>query len=114
MGMINNECVIATGIKGLGAENIREWISKQTEEHQKLFAEIPGLANDFTTFILAPNGSKKGWPMAKDCDKLRCNFINFMESFKYDDGSNPWKWVEVGFGERDGQQILSGNSIEEL
>jgi len=110
MGVENNECVIVTGRSNLGGETIRDWISKQSEEHQSLFAEIPGLVNDVTTFVLAPNGSKKGWEQANECDKLRNNFIQLLESLEEEDGSSIWGWVEVGFGEIDGQKIHSGNN----
>jgi hypothetical protein len=116
MGVYNNECAIATTYCHIPDEpasdliKLREWISEQEPYIQQLFSEVPGICNGCLTIVFAPNGSKKGWTDAQICDEIRCNFTQLLDSFAYEDGSNSWHWVEVGFGEIHGQKILNGNN----
>lgn len=108
MGVENNECVIATTWSDEHINKMQEWINALVDEYQELFAFIPSLINGKTTIVLAPDGSKKGWDEAERGKDLRDDFISKLESFDYEDGSNPFDWVEVGYGEF-GQKILRGN-----
>jgi hypothetical protein len=64
--------------------------------------------NGITTIVMVPDGSKEGWPESVVGDLLRNLFIRELEKADYDDGSNPWSFVEVGYGEF-GQKVLRGN-----
>lgn len=108
MGIKNNECVIATTWDEKAVEDMRTWISKLPDDQQRLFAVIPSLVNGKQTIFLAPDGSKKGWDEAERGETLRNQFIEQLETFDYDDGSNPFDFVEVGYGEF-GQKVLRGN-----
>ncbi len=87
---------------------VKAWVQALPEDEQSLFAFVPGLVNSKATVILAPCGSKKGWPEDKQIEKLRQRFVNLLETFNYEDGSSPWNWIEVGYGEF-GQKVLRGN-----
>jgi len=108
MGIENNECVIATTWNNEAVESIKEWIESFHPNYQKLFAILPSLVNKKQTIVLAPDGSKKGWNTAKEGEKLRNMFIEKLKEYDYDDGSNPFDFVEVGYGEF-GQKVLRGN-----
>jgi hypothetical protein len=108
MGVENNECVIATTWDDESIAKVRGWINDLPEQQQKLFVFVPALVNGKTTIFLAPDGSKKGWDIANETEKLRNSFVSLLESFAYEDGSNPFDFVEVGYGEF-GQAILRGN-----
>ena len=66
------------------------------------------MINQKTTLFMAPDGSKKGWAESIRMEGIRRKLKHFLLSFNYDDGSNPWDWVEVGYGEF-GQKVLDGN-----
>ena len=66
------------------------------------------LKNNKQTIIMAPDGSKKGWDVAIEGERIRDMFIKKLESFDYEDGSNPFDFVEVSYGEY-GQKVLRGN-----
>ena len=108
MGVKNNECVIATTWNQDVAKAIKKWCGDLLELQQSLFAFVPALMNDKETVFLAPCGSKKGLAVDEEATELRNIFINFLETFNYDDGSSPIDWVEVGYGEF-GQKVLRGN-----
>jgi hypothetical protein len=108
MGVENNECVIATTWDDKSISKVRRWIDNLPEQRKKLFVFVPTLANGKTTILLAPDGSKKGFDIANETEKLRDSFVSLLESFAYEDGSNPFDFVEVGYGEF-GQTVLRGN-----
>lgn len=108
MGVENNECVIATTQNDAAAESIKQWIADLNPRCQSLFAILPSFTNRKQTIVLAPDGSKKGWEEAQAGNDLRDKFINKLKEFDYEDGSNPFDFVEVGYGEF-GQKVLRGN-----
>jgi len=108
MGVENNECVVATIGNEEMIENIRLWIGKLPEDQRQLFAIIPSLINGKQTVVLGPDGSKKGWEEAERGEVLRNEFIAQLIKYDYSDGSNPFDYIEVGYGEF-GQKVLRGN-----
>lgn len=108
MGVENNEAVIATTWKDECIDKIKAWIASRPEKQQKLFVFVNSLENGKTTVFLAPDGSKKGWDTAEEIERLRDEFIGFLKTFDYEDGSSPINYVEVGYGEF-GQKVLRGN-----
>lgn len=44
-------------------------------------------------------------------DTLRNIFIETLATSNFDDGSSPWEWVEVSYGEY-GQSIVRGNNVD--
>jgi len=89
------------------AREIENWAMEINMETAFLFGEEE--TNGYVTIVLVPNGSKKGWPEAEAGDNLRADFKKKLESYAYEDGSNPFSWVEVGYGEY-GQKLLDGNN----
>jgi len=108
MGVENNECVIATTWNSEAMGNIKQWVLTLSEQEQSLFVFVPGLTNGKETLFLAPSGSKKGWDMDKEVKHLRDVIISYIKLYDYEDGSSPFTWVEVGYGEY-GQKVLRGN-----
>lgn len=110
MGVENNECVVATGWDKEKISTVKKWIDTLPDDVQSLFAFVPALCNGKETIILAPCGSKKGWDEDKRLEEIRNQFIQLIETFNYEDGSNSFDWVEVGYGEY-GQKVLRGNCV---
>lgn len=109
MGVENNECVIATTWSDERVADVRKWIAT-IGGYGQLFVFVSSLVNGKTTILMAPDGSKKGWGIAGECEQLREKFVALLESFNNVDGSNPFDWVEVGYGEF-GQKVLRGNNM---
>jgi len=108
MGIENNECIIATTSANELILKLKKWIETLPEDQQSLFAFIHCIVNGKKTVVLGPDGSKKGWCEAYKGEKLRNTFIEKLKEFDYEDGSNPFDYVEVGYGEY-GQKVLRGN-----
>ncbi len=108
MGVENNECVVATTWSDDAMQKVKEWVGGLSEDEQSLFAFVPALIDGKETVFMAPDGSKKGWDTAKQGEVLRNQLIELLETFSYEDGSSPFDWVEVGYGEF-GQTVLRGN-----
>ena len=108
MGIENNECIIATTQNSDAVDSIKQWIETLDKDWQKLFIVLPSMVNLNQTIVFAPDGSKKGWGTANIGKKVRDIFIEKIEAFDNADGSNPFDYVEVGFGEY-GQKVLRGN-----
>ena len=116
MGVINHNAVVATTFSKGNLDKMMEWIKTIEVEKshggldlKSLFVFGCGIVNDYHTMILLPDGSKEGWPESKLGDSLRAMFVEKLNSLAYEDGSNPWSWVEVSFGEY-GQTIVGGNN----
>jgi len=111
MGVINHNAIIATTWDHKDSEaKMKEFIASLPYGEQLLFVWRDSPYNGFTTVIMVPDGSKEGWGASDEIDNLRDRFVAAIESMKYEDGSNPWRWVEVGYGEY-GQKILRGNNV---
>ncbi len=108
MGVENNECVIATTWNNEAMLKVKSWVKDLSKSDRSLFTFIPTLTNAKETLFMAPDGSKKGWPQARHGEGLRERLIELLKTFDYEDGSNPFDWVEVGYGEY-GQKVLRGN-----
>lgn len=57
--------------------------------------------NGYSTFMIAPDGSKFGWNESDEGDMRRNAFIEHLKSYDYEDGSSPLEWVEVAYGHDD-------------
>ena len=108
MGIENNEAVLATTYDDKIVEDIQAWA--EGKACAELLAFIPSIVNSKTTIVLAPSGSKKGWDTNLIAESFRDAFIAKLEGYKYEDGSSPINWIEVGYGEF-GQTILRGNCV---
>lgn len=108
MGIENNEAVIATTWNAEAMQKVKDWVGLLAEVDRPLFAFVPSKVNSKETLFMGPDGSKKGWADSQHGEKLRNTLIELLETFNYEDGSNPFDWVEVGYGEF-GQMVLRGN-----
>lgn len=60
----------------------------------ELITEVTGAAlNGFRSFLIAPDGSKEGWPESNEADKQREKFIEEMKKL-----NTFAEWVEISFG----------------
>lgn len=60
---------------------------------------IPSIVNGYTSFFIAPDGSKEIRSVSEYYDTQRKMFSDFVDSLAYEDGSNAVWFVDVGFNE---------------
>lgn len=66
--------------------------------------------NTYCSFFIAPDGSKEGWEDSNEGDKKRNEFIEYLETQKHEDGSSSIDWVEVQFGDDEGETKIMRDS----
>lgn len=64
------------------------------------------------SFLVAPDGSKEGWPESDNGDVQRRCLIAWLDGQRYEDGSTSLGWVEVQFGDDDGVTTVVAHSDE--
>ena len=103
--MIHHHAVIATTWSKEAAAAMADWLHENAPEDQ-----VTALDSQLGvyTVILGPDGSKEGWPPSDAGDVLRTKFISELTRFDHEDGSSPFHWVEVGYGEC-GMKVVHGN-----
>ena len=109
MGVIQHDIVVATTWFPNDIENIKK---QDFFDKDKFLISKPQM-NGIYTVCLISDGSKEGWPDSESGDKLRQQFIAWMESCAYGDGSNRWIYAEVSMGEY-GTEISQANRTENL
>ncbi len=114
MGDMNHNVVIATTWKDEEMDRLSAWINSLGGTlGRELFVFAQRTMNGTRSIIMVPDGSKEGWLESDDGDSLRESFILELEKRNFSDGSSPWSWVEVGFGDY-GQKVLQGNNTNKL
>lgn len=77
------------------------------DKAQRTFERCPvsdvteGVTNDYRSFAVFPDGSKEGWATSDDGDRERTEYIAWLRTQEYDDGSSPLSWALVQFGDDD-------------
>lgn len=109
MGTTNHNAVIATTSSNTHIADLKVWIETMGvhEKPKFIFGNVE--MNAYQTVVLVPDGSNENWDDSEHGDDLRQVFIDYLESKKFEDDSNCWVWVEVGFGDF-GQKVLRGNN----
>lgn len=108
MGYIKHHTIIVTS-------SIDKLFDKAHERAKTIFNfvcsdKVKGIKNGYNSFFIAPDGSKEGWDDSEIFDLKRKKFIKWLESQAYDDGSSSISYVEVFFGEDNGNsEIVNHN-----
>ena len=63
--------------------------------------------NEYFTFFVPTDGSKEGWTDSEDGDARRAEFVTWLHTQRWEDGSTSLKWAEVQYGdERRDNRVL--------
>lgn len=105
MGYIRHHCIIVTSWSKHDMNIAR---NKALEIFPKkiisdfIFSEM----NTYSTFIIAPDGSKEGWETSDNGDRNRDLFINWLDLQRHSDGSGPYAWAELQYGDDNNINII--------
>lgn len=69
--------------------------------------------NGYSSFFIPPDGSKEGWDESEDGNKRRDEFIEYLDTQRWGDGSTCLKWIEIQYGDDDGINKITRHSDEE-
>lgn len=71
---------------------------------------IASPVNGVASFLVAADGSKDGWPESDDGDRQRVALVDWLRGWEYEDGSGPFAWVEVQYGDENRQTRVIDDS----
>ena len=57
--------------------------------------------NNYASFMVVTDGSKEGWPESDHGDAQRAEILDLLRGQAWDDGSSPFDYVEVQYGDDD-------------
>lgn len=69
-------------------------------------------SNSWWSFCIFTDGSKEGWGESDRGDAQRAEFIAYLDSMRYEDGSSPLSWVEVQYGDDERVTKVTAHSDE--
>lgn len=109
MGYIKHHAIIVTSWQN---EKIKEAHQKAKEIFErnfitdgngsKLISDIlKGVINDQSSFFIAPDGSKEGWPTSDNGDNARKEFLDWLQK-----DENDCDYVELMFGGDDEEESV--------
>ena len=109
MGYIRDHAIVVTGCYG-------EYLDNAHAEATKIFRAVTpiveGGTNNSRSFLVPPDGSKEGWNESNAGDERRDQFIAYLRSLRYADGSSPLAWVEVRVSDDDNQLKIERSYTE--
>lgn len=70
--------------------------------------------NGGSSFAILPDGSNEGWEGSDEFDAARAEFIEWIRTTYYPDGSSRLKWVEVQFGDDNLEAKTIASSDDDL
>lgn len=106
MGAMCHHAIIVTS---WDAEKLHNAHMKAIEIGCSVSAVTPGVTNGYRSFLVAPDGSKEGWGESDRGDQQRAQLIDYLNSHRYDDGSNALNWVEVAFADDYGKPRITNS-----
>jgi hypothetical protein len=62
---------------------------------------VGSAVNRYSSFLIAPDGSKEGWADSELGDARRAAFVRWADAQRYEDGSSSLEWCEVAYGSDD-------------
>lgn len=98
MGTIQHSAVIVTSWDDKKLARAHKKAKKlfKKQDVTKLYGQG---VNGYKSFAIVPCGSKLGWGPAEELDSAIENFVDYLNSLAYDDGSSAIKFVKLSYGE---------------
>lgn len=100
MGYMRHHAIVVTSFD-------KKKIAAAHKQAERLGAHVSnvveGAVNGYFSFLIAPDGSKEGWGESDDGDQQRESMKEWLCKQEFEDGSSVLDWVEVMFGDDDGE-----------
>ena len=113
MGYDRNHAIIVS------ASYASELLDAAHTEAQRMFQGIAPVTpiygspvNHLLTFAVLPDGSKEWWDHSNAGDEARTELLRWLNAHRYDDGSSPFEWVEVQYGDDNRKTVVTRHSDE--
>ena len=107
MGYMRHHAIVVTS---WDSDILEEAHAKAREIFPYVSPISPPATNGYAAFFIPPDGSKEGWPASDDGDDRRNKFIAWLNEQRFPDGSTVLDWVEVQFGDENGESKVCRHS----
>lgn len=74
---------------------------------------VVSTVNGMCSFLVPPDGSKEGWDESDAGDERRAKFVVWLDSTRFEDGSSPYAWAEIQYGDDNGETLVTRHSDED-
>lgn len=82
------------------------------DTHAHVSNVTPPAMNGYVSFFVAPDGSKEWWPDSDRAEAARNAFVEWLERQRFEDASSWLDWVEVQFGDDEGDtRVTRGDDV---
>ena len=114
MGYLLHHAIVVTGfMPEVGALRDAVLAAARVRSLSHVVSQLlPAACNGWQTFLVGPDGSKEGYRLSHEGDALRDEVITLCEATRYEDGSSPVDWVEIQYGDDDGETYCTRDSDE--
>lgn len=109
MGYMRHHAIVVTG-PSKEMKKVANKAAKVADEAFYITLVTPPSINDYSSFLVAPDGSKEGWEESEKGDNAREKIKEYLRSLAFSDGSTSFKWVEVQYGDDNHETIIIDHS----
>lgn len=117
MGYTRHHAIVVTGLLrdncGVSFPRIEDAHAEARALFPRVTEIIESDLNGYGSFLIPPDGSKEGWSESDEGDAKRARFTGWLRSKQYEDGSSPFRWVEVQYGDDERETIVTAHSDDE-
>lgn len=114
MGYIRHHAIIVTSWDETKIEAAHAHAVELLQGYELSAIVSPVLAptvNAYKSFLIGPDGSKEGWSTSDQGDDYRASFIAWLNAQAYSDGSSPFAWALVQYGDdNDDNRVVSSDA----
>jgi hypothetical protein len=112
MGYIRHHAIIVIGWDKTRLEVAHNAALGFFESNGRVGETLEAPVNGYASFFIGPDGSKEGWESSNEGDRRRANFLEWLETSRYEDRSGHFDWAEVVIGPDDGNSWVSRHTWE--
>ena len=110
MGYMRHHAIIVTSWDTARLQEAHEAARERLGE--EVSEIVPSRMNGYGSFLVAPDGSKEGWADSDDGEAQRDAFVAWLNDESWEDGSSPFDWVLVQFGDEDeDQRVVAASNL---
>jgi hypothetical protein len=120
MGYMQHHAIVVTVNNYV--EEDKDLPTKAADVHEKavsIFGEtmvsniIKSTVDQDSSFFIGPDGSKEGWEESDEGDEKRSEFVKYLRSLAYDDGSTPYHYAEVQYADDENKSAIVNSSDDD-
>ena len=105
MGYIRHHAIVVTTFEKSLIKPVHE---KAIEIFGLSVSNVVGSqVNGYYSFFVGPDGSQLGWTEDEAGDSRREQFIGYLKSLAYDDGSSSIDYAELFYGDDEGESAVT-------